>query len=72
MIVFYNKKNMLVWFSYERSLETIHEEKGISSRFRVSILSVYDLSCHRMTLTVNRQPQPSKNSKKWLWASKNT
>ena len=29
----------------ERPLETIHEEKGISSQFWVSIVSRYDLSC---------------------------
>ena len=31
--------------SIERPLGTIREEKGISSRFRVSISSQYDLSC---------------------------
>ena len=32
-------------FGTERPLGTIREEKGISSRFRVSISSRYDLSC---------------------------
>ena len=29
----------------ERPLGTIHEDKGISSQFRVFILTRYDLSC---------------------------
>ena len=32
-------------FAAERPLGTIREEKGISSRFRVSISLRYDLSC---------------------------